>query len=397
MIQKGIIEQVIDKYTYKVRVPRYDKAASDPSATKTKDLPDAIVCCYPGTEVVFSKGNIVLLDYENDELNQPVILGLLYNASTFADEDDYLNFNSPVITDALFEYNEEIKSLQDAGVYTYIKYSNDGGKTFTSLFEHEKVFTNIHTENIMQSIYRVATDIEINPASSSIFWEITDNSGQNVTNDFSINTIVHSSDINLDGSAITKSFNTSLIDIPLNFQNLSDLKIDFNLKIKGNIDSFDENYHVVLTTDKNVIGSAYGKYLGICISTSSIAPDSPNEYTWSSFERPVLELINTLQDDWKPRIQRLEQTLFGRTYDDETSVSDGLGITDVLSISENKIDLHGENNRDISFNNNKSIYIDNVNVQNVTPSVYYKYPTIDYGFQEAHGTNGHLTLLLKRE
>ena len=87
MIQKGIVEQVIDKYTYKVRIPRYDKIASDPSATKTQDLPTAIVCGYPGTEVVFSKGNIVLVDYENDELNQPVILGLLYNDSSSETEN----------------------------------------------------------------------------------------------------------------------------------------------------------------------------------------------------------------------------------------------------------------------------------------------------------------------
>ena len=387
MIQKGIIEQVINKYTYRVRIPRYDKIAGDPSATKTKDLPIAIVCAYPGTELVFTTGDIVLVDYENDELNQPVILGLLYNEASSTKEDVAENINLPGLKSALAQYNSDIQALKDMGIYTYIRYSNDGGQTFTSLFEHERVVTNISTQEIALATYKVATDISIDPASSSIYWLITNNDGINVTDSFEITTTLHSSDTS------SRTFKKSLIDVPLDMQNRSDLFLDFSLRLKDDNDDFNKNYHVILTTDKNKLGTAYGKYLGICISTSTTAPTSPNEYTWSSFETPMLELINVLEENWKPRLQRLEQTLFGHTYDDENAISDGSGITDILAITQERIDLHGSTNRDVSFNNEKSIFIDNSQTRIVTPETLFKSPTSATGFSEFQSTAGHLTLI----
>ena len=78
MLQKGIVEKIIDKYSCKVRIPKYDKLQSSVSGTSTNDLATAIISAMPGTEISYVVGDIVLLSFENDELNKPVILGLLY-------------------------------------------------------------------------------------------------------------------------------------------------------------------------------------------------------------------------------------------------------------------------------------------------------------------------------
>jgi len=41
MIEKAYIEKIIDKYTCKVRIPKYNAIASSPVATKTNQLATA--------------------------------------------------------------------------------------------------------------------------------------------------------------------------------------------------------------------------------------------------------------------------------------------------------------------------------------------------------------------
>lgn len=79
MIQKAIIEEIIQGgYQARVRIPRYNKAASSPTATDTGDLAIATICTFPGVHPSYQLGDIVFVGFENEEINQPVILGLLY-------------------------------------------------------------------------------------------------------------------------------------------------------------------------------------------------------------------------------------------------------------------------------------------------------------------------------
>lgn len=79
MIQKAIIEEIIQGgYQARVRIPRYNKAASSPTATDTGDLAIATICTFPGVHPSYQLGDIVFVGFENENINQPVILGLLY-------------------------------------------------------------------------------------------------------------------------------------------------------------------------------------------------------------------------------------------------------------------------------------------------------------------------------
>lgn len=390
MIQKGIIEQALSKYTYKVRVPRYDKIATDPSATSLEDLPSAVVCGFPGTDIAFNKGNVVLVDYENNEINQPIILGLLYNESQALDEDNYNNFSNKVLEDNLLEYNTELQSLSKSGLYTHVKYSNDNGITFTSKYSTVTVNTVI----IDQVKYKVDSDISLDPKSTIIYWSIVDRTtGRDITNNIQITTTIrnYKEKDESDSNQILRTFNESLIEIPMDFRDSEYLILDYRIAEVSNWD----NYAIVLTTDKDVQGSVYGEYLGIAITKSAIPPDSPSEYAWTSFKTSIDKLVDTLMDEWKPRIQGVENTLYG--YDlDNTSNPSGLGLVDVISITKSQVDIHGTDNRDVSFNNIKSVYINNSgDTSVVTPEVDYRYNSSSNSFSEYQDSKGHLILMIK--
>ena len=78
MIQKAIIEQKIDKYSMRVRIPVYNKIKSDPTATPTDELYVASIQTLPGCSPNYQEGDVVLVDFENDNIAYPVIIGLLY-------------------------------------------------------------------------------------------------------------------------------------------------------------------------------------------------------------------------------------------------------------------------------------------------------------------------------
>ena len=100
-------------------------------------------------------------------------------------------------------------------------------------------------------------------------------------------------------------------------------------------------------------------------------------------------------DEWRPRIQGVEETLYGYNLDD-TSNPSGLGLTDVITVTKTQIDIHGSDNRDVSFNNKKSVYVTNTDVGAVvTPEVNFRYNNTYSRFAEFQNSSGHLVLMLK--
>lgn len=126
MIQKAIIEQKIDKYSMKVRIPVYNKIKSDPTATPLDELYTASIQTLPGCSPNYQEGDIVLVDFENDNISLPVIVGLLYRenmpkGSTDVTADSLtVNVNSNLSENTLIGAvtPESIKKLSD-------KYTNN--------------------------------------------------------------------------------------------------------------------------------------------------------------------------------------------------------------------------------------------------------------------------------
>lgn len=78
MLVKAIIEEKIDKYSYRVRVPLLNKLHSSANPTNTEDLSVAPICTTPGVEIVYNVGDIVFISFENNDYNHPVIIGNLF-------------------------------------------------------------------------------------------------------------------------------------------------------------------------------------------------------------------------------------------------------------------------------------------------------------------------------
>lgn len=77
MICKAIVDEVISPFQVRVRIPIYHKIESSPYATPRSNLPIASVCVLPGAEVAFKRGDVVFVGFELDELDNPIILGVL--------------------------------------------------------------------------------------------------------------------------------------------------------------------------------------------------------------------------------------------------------------------------------------------------------------------------------
>lgn len=126
MLQKAIIEQKIDKYSMKVRIPVYNKIKSDPTATPTDELYTAIIQTLPGCSPVYQEGDLVLVEFENDNISLPVIIGLLFRqnmseSSTDINADSLkVNVNTNLTENTLIGSvtPEAIKKLND-------KYTNN--------------------------------------------------------------------------------------------------------------------------------------------------------------------------------------------------------------------------------------------------------------------------------
>ena len=74
---KAIIESNSLDNQYRVRIPKYHKLRGVSTATPTESLPYATICCQPGIVPSYEIGDIVYVDFENDNISYPVIFGKL--------------------------------------------------------------------------------------------------------------------------------------------------------------------------------------------------------------------------------------------------------------------------------------------------------------------------------
>lgn len=75
MITRGIIEQVVDAFHVKVRIPTIDRVASSNVHTSTENLNTATYVSVPGCEVQLQPGDVVIVHVSSETVT---IIGYLY-------------------------------------------------------------------------------------------------------------------------------------------------------------------------------------------------------------------------------------------------------------------------------------------------------------------------------
>lgn len=85
MLMKAIIESNNIDNQYKIRIPKYHKLRGVAEASSYDQLPFASVCYLPGIFPNYAIGDIVYIDFENDDLSYPVILGKLLSDNNISD------------------------------------------------------------------------------------------------------------------------------------------------------------------------------------------------------------------------------------------------------------------------------------------------------------------------
>lgn len=80
MIERGLVEQIVDDYHVKVRIPVFNKGANANGATPTSELQVCPIMCAPGVLPALKVGDMVIVGFEHDSLGSPVVLGLFFNS-----------------------------------------------------------------------------------------------------------------------------------------------------------------------------------------------------------------------------------------------------------------------------------------------------------------------------
>lgn len=80
-MQKAIVESV-DGTQVRIRIPELHKIKGAVGATPSTEIPLAPICTLPGCNPNLRPGDVVLVDFENEEFGTPVIIGTLFTDRT---------------------------------------------------------------------------------------------------------------------------------------------------------------------------------------------------------------------------------------------------------------------------------------------------------------------------
>lgn len=78
MLERAIIEQKVDDYHYRVRIPSFNKSLAAVGATPENELYVATLSVTPGVAPKFKPGTTVCVSFNSNDLSAPVIVGLLF-------------------------------------------------------------------------------------------------------------------------------------------------------------------------------------------------------------------------------------------------------------------------------------------------------------------------------
>lgn len=110
---RGIVEKIIDKNHYKVRIPEYNGLINtDYDFVDTDSLQTATVCSLPGNSLSYKAGDIVFVTFERDSIDNPVIMGLIQGANSTYTACDIVSDSVEIKVNCKLPLHTEIGGVQ---------------------------------------------------------------------------------------------------------------------------------------------------------------------------------------------------------------------------------------------------------------------------------------------
>ena len=111
MITKATVEQVLNKNMVKVRIPILDKVINSSTGTPIENYQIATECVLPNFSYNFTAGDIVFVDFEENNMDSPVIIGYLTNTSNQRPDGKTLSVS--VESESSLPYDTSIGSVKN--------------------------------------------------------------------------------------------------------------------------------------------------------------------------------------------------------------------------------------------------------------------------------------------
>lgn len=144
MITKAIVEQILNKHSVKVRMPVLDKVIDSSTGIPINSYQTATECVLPNFSYNFNVGDIVFVDFEENNLDSPVIVGYLTGTSDQRMDGKIMSIsvenesNLPSNTSIGSVKKEEIECLKGTVSNIQNKIDSASDNTFSSTIEEIK-------------------------------------------------------------------------------------------------------------------------------------------------------------------------------------------------------------------------------------------------------------------
>ena len=215
MLTKGYIQAVLSPYSVRVRLPIFNKVENVQGATPVEELATAPICTLPHFIQNPQVGDIVFVDFEEDQYSQPVVLGYL------SIENNRPNFVNATLEDLTALGKTRLGSDINIGEINY--------KNIATLKGMEKLITE-EFNSVKQDIKRNTGNISINKSNISTNAQDIDNLELSVS---ALNNLIkgtYSDDVINKHSPIIGD----LINLYKELNNLDDKKLDRSKPILSN-------------------------------------------------------------------------------------------------------------------------------------------------------------------
>ncbi len=163
MITKAIVEQILNEHSVKVRIPILDKVINASTGTPIDNNQIASECVLPNFHYNFKIGDVVFVDFEENNMDSPVIIGYLTNTSEQRTDGTLLSINVengvvlPKDTSIGSVTGEEIQYLNDTTFNIQNEINSINNNTFSlSIKEIDKNIENLESKLNDISIITIA-------------------------------------------------------------------------------------------------------------------------------------------------------------------------------------------------------------------------------------------------